>query len=101
MNNIELIKEHTLVLAMISYYDLSNKLPLDHMVFGNHDLWLYYLDLHKEIYNRGLNEDETDYGIMNINWSGDERLLVEYVCEIDYKMIQKINSRPWLQVVNN
>ena len=70
------------------------------MVFGNHDLWSYYLDLHRELYNRGLTVNEASYGIMNITWSGDEKLLVEYVCEIDYKMIQKINSKPWLQSIN-
>ena len=58
MNNIQLIKEHTLVLSLIGYYDISNKLPLNHMAFGNHDIWLYYLDLHKELYNRELSEND-------------------------------------------
>ena len=101
MNNCQLIKEHTLALALISYYDASSKYPLENLAFGNHDLWLYYLDLHKELFNRGLSEDETSYGITNINWNGDERLLVNYVCEFDYKSLMKYNSRPWLQSIQN
>ena len=64
-NNYQLIKEHTLVLALIGYYDMSNKLPLEHMAFGNHHLWSYYLELHQELYNRLIeskDESISNYG---------------------------------------
>ena len=101
MNNIELIKEHTLALALIGYYDMSNKQPLRYTAFSKTDLWLYYLDLHKELFNRNLSEEETDYAIMNITWNGDEKLLVEYVCEIGMEMLHEINSMSFLQRIES
>ena len=101
MNNYQLIKEHTLVLALIGYYDMSNKLPLEHMAFGNHDLWLYYLDLHKELFDRKLNYAQVEDIVEGITWDGDERLLVQYVCEINMKMLYEINSISFLQRIKS
>ena len=103
MNNYQLIKEHTLVLALIGYYDMSNKLPLEHMAFGNHHLWSYYLELHQELYNRLIeSKDESiSNAISGITWDGDERLLVQYVCEIDMEMLHEINSISFLQRIES
>ena len=101
MNNYQLIKEHTLVLALIGYYDMSNKLPLERMAFGNQDLWIYFLDLHKELFNRKLNFAEVEDIVECITWDGDERLLVQYVCEIDMEMLYEINSISFLQKIKS
>ena len=100
MSNRDLVKEHTVVLALIAFGEGTNRFPAEELA-PNSDIWLYYRDLHIELYNRAIDSSELENIISYITWDEEERLLVEYVCKFDYHMLMTINSTPWLQPAKN